>query len=130
MAEGGQYSYPDKMSYSETIMFIIRAQAIELAQDGITEQYEDMVDFLGDFVWPFMDESGKGKAWETFEKIGKDIDMVEDRDRWLEAKRERCRKKMRVIMEQLHADGLLFRRHRVHKFEADYDSIPVDGAKR
>lgn len=130
MAEGGQYSYPDKMSYSETIMFIIRAQAIELAQDGITEQYEDMVDFLGDFVWPFMDESGKGDDWEEFEKIGKDIDMVEDRDRWLEAKRERCRKKMRVIMEQLHQDGLLFRRHRVHKFEADFDSIPVDGAKR
>lgn len=129
MAEGGQYSYPDKMSYSETVMFIIRAQAIELSQDGITEQYEDMVDFLGDFVWPFMNETGKGEEWDEFEKIGEDLDMVEERAEWLLAKRKRCRKKMRIIMEQLHEDGLLFRRHRVHKHEADYGSIPIDEGK-
>lgn len=122
----GQFSYPDKLGYSETIMFIIRAQAIELAQDGITEQYEDMVDFLGDIVWPFMDESGKGKNWEEYEKVGEGLDPVEEREDWLKAKRERCRKKMRVIMEQLHSDGLLFRRHKIHKHEADFGSIPVD----
>ena len=128
MAEG-QYSYPDKMSYSETVMFIIRAMAVELANDGITAEYEDMVDFLGDFVHPYLEESGKGKSWEEYEAIGKGFDQVEDNVDWLIAKRERCRKKMRLIMGQLADSDLLFRRHKIHKAEKDYGSIPVDGRK-
>lgn len=128
MAEG-QYSYPDKMSYSETVMFIIRAMAVELANDGITAEYEDMVDFLGDFVYPYLLETGKGTDWEEYEAIGKGIDQVEDNVDWLIAKRERCRKKMRLIMGQLKDSDLLFRRHKVHKAEKDFGSIPVDGRK-
>lgn len=101
-------------------MFGVRVMFSELAGDGLDEEYEDIVDMLGWFVRPYLEESGKWETWEEASKDGIDIDRGEDNLEWGRAKRRRCEAKMGLIMNQAKDMGVLIKRVPAHDPDMDY----------
>lgn len=113
------YTYPDKLGFGETVMFHIRVMSHELAQDGLDNEFEDLVDFLGWLVRPYFDDNQQ-KEWGIATKIKVDVKRSEDPYEWGKAKRERCDKKMEIAMEVLHTKGLLLSRVPSHDPDMEY----------
>jgi hypothetical protein len=124
MVESQSYSYPDKLGYGETFMFGVRVMFSELAQDGLVNEFEDLVDMLGWFTRPYLEEDGKWAGGEdTWTEISKDgigIDKGEDPLGWGQAKRRRCEGKMGLIMDQAKRMGILIKRVPAHDPDMAY----------
>jgi hypothetical protein len=120
MAEPQSYSYPDKLGYGETFMFGVRVMFAELGQDGLTGEFEDIVDMLGWFVRPYLEESGKWESWLDVSTEGIEIDKGEDPHNWGRAKRRRCEGKMGLIMNQAKDMGILIKRVPAHDPDMEY----------
>lgn len=113
------YTYPDKLGFGETLMFHIRVMSHELAQDGLDNEFEDLVDFLGWLVRPYFDDKQK-LAWKEHSSYKIDLKRTEDPDEWGRAKRERCDRKMELGMDVLHTKGLLLTKVPTHDPDMEY----------
>lgn len=120
MADNQSYSYPDKLGYGETFMFGVRVMFSELGQDGLVKEFEDLVDMLGWFIRPYLEEDGKWESWEEASKDGIDLDKGDDPITWGRAKRRRCETKMGLIMNQAKSMGILIKRVPAHDPDMDY----------
>jgi hypothetical protein len=121
------YTYPDKMSFRETVMFHIRCMSSELSADGLDNEFEDMVDMLGWLTWSLMEKEQRTQ-WDDYDAHLRDIQRAEDPIKWGKAKRRRCRDKMRLVMDVLDGAGLLHKKVQEFDPEAAYHEIPVEGA--
>lgn len=122
MVENQSYSYPDKLGYGETFMFGVRCMFSELAQDGLTGEFEDVVDMLGWFVRPYLEEDGKWEEWETASEDGVEIEKGDDPVEWGRAKRRRCESKMGLVMNMAKEMGILIKRVPAHDPDMGYYS--------
>lgn len=113
------YTYPDKLGFGETLMFHIRVMSHELAQDGLDNEFEDLVDFLCYLVRPYFDDQQKA-IWIKCSAHEIDIKRTEDPDRWGKAKRKRCDDKMDLAMEVLQTKGLLLSKVPSHDPDMEY----------
>jgi len=123
---GSNYTYPDKLGYGETLMFHIRCMSSELANDGLDNEFEDMVDMLGWLVWPYF-KDGDRQAWEQAAKDGLDVPKGQDPLEWGRAKRRRVEAKMTLAMTTLETNGLLLKKVQEFDPEFHYRDIPVEG---
>jgi len=113
------YTYPDKLGYGETIMFHIRCMSSELGQDGMDKEFEDMVDFLGLLVWPYLGEDER-KEWDEVAKDGLEHDISTEPILWGKAKRRRIQGKTRIAMGILDKKGLLLKKIASHDADMEY----------
>jgi hypothetical protein len=116
---GQQYSYPDKLGFGETLMFHIRVMSSELAEDGLDNEFEDLVDMAGWLIRPYLSED----EWEEWEEVSQDdLDVLKEDDsiKWGKAKRRRCEGKMRLIMKVMQDNGLLLKRVSRHEPDMEY----------
>lgn len=120
MSEGQSYTYPDKLGYGETFMFGVRIMFAELGEDGLKKEFEDLVDMLGWFIRPYLEEAGQWTKWEETSEEGLDIDRGEDPVRWGKAKRKRCEDKMGLIMGMAKEMGILIKRVPNHDPDMEY----------
>jgi len=123
---GQNYTYPDKLGFGETLMFHLRAMSMELASDGLDEEFEDMIDLLMWILNPYIEEDGKAQNVKDANDHGATFART-DIINWGPAKRERCRLKMEIAMGTMHKHGLLLKR--VPDFENEFDpnELPVEG---
>ena len=113
------YTYPDKLGFGETLMFHIRVMSHELAQDGLDNEFEDLVDFLNYLVRPYYDDQ-QNKTWKDLNQYEIDVTKADDPIKWGKAKRFRCDGKMELAMDVLNTKGLLLSKVPTHDPDMEY----------
>jgi len=110
----------DELSYKAVILNHLTLMSKELATDGFYLEYEDMVDTLIDFLWPYLNKERKEKIVEI-DKIGNDV-PIHEKLNFEKVKRERIRKKKRVAMGQLRDLDLLLKQRKQSRFDFDAET--------
>lgn len=116
----GNFQYPGGNDLGITLNFIWQSQTRELATDGMTAEYEDMLDHELLLLYPLAQEKDKGKEiWKLLLAGLNEPDKTVDRVKWSKVKRVRCWKKKILAMELAHEFKYLT--NRTPDYNADMD---------
>lgn len=109
-------SYTDKVDYKTALFLHVMEMSREAARDGYFEEYEDMVDSLVDYLWPYIELLHLEDNVESIESHGHGLDRDKEKEEWERAKRYRIRHKTRLCFRLMHRNKLLLR------WVAEYDA--------
>jgi len=115
-----KFQYPGGNDLTITLNFMWQCQTRELAGDGMTAEYEDMLDHELLTLWPLAKEKDlSDKIWGLLMGGLDTIDPSEDRAGWGREKRVRCWNKKKLAMELAHE--FRFLTQRTPDYSADMD---------
>jgi len=123
---GDGFTYQDKLSFKETLMFHVRAMSKELSAEGLRGEYEDMVDTLVYMVWTYMDEDERAR-FDDYDTHQVDV-QPGDKVKYGRARRYRVRQKMTLAFQVLRRMRVLIDEVPDFGFEGEYLDLPVRGA--
>lgn len=115
------FQYPGGNDLLITLNFGWQCQIRELADDGLQEEYEDMLDDQLLTLWPLANGDEQDDIDELMEMGLEEPDRTLDKVSWARAKRRRCWAKKKMIMDLAHAHFPLVQR--VPDFSADMDEF-------
>lgn len=114
------YVYPGGNDLGITLNFMWQCQTKELAEQGMTAEYEDMLDHELLTLWALSKEINRDVEISALLESGlNEPDKIENRKEWASEKRKRCWNKKRLAMEIAH--HFKFTVTRVPDFDADMD---------
>jgi len=112
------YTYQDKLTFKETIMFHLRVMSKEGATDGWDKEYEDLVDQLGIYCWAYFSEDEKAQ-WNEIDNHRPSLMDYNNPDQIGRDQRKRIIGKMRMAMIKL--DDMKILLTKVRSFGVDLD---------
>lgn len=122
---GDRKAFTDKVDYKGSIFLHVQEMSREAARDGYLREYEDMVDSLVDYLFPYIEGTDLEAVLEEIEKDGEDLDEITDKKEWEKAKRRRIREKTRLCFKRMNQLKLLLAYVPEYSSELTEDLVPV-----
>lgn len=125
---GERRQYQDKVDYKGSLFLHIQEMSREAARDGYMEEYEDMVDSLIDYLFPYIEIALLEEDLLAIEAYGDGLDRAREKEEWERSKRYRIREKTRLAFGLMHRNKLLLKYVPEYDSELDPDEVPTKGS--